>query len=192
MTTAQLHMIHDLAGEMSKDISHWIFNGMTFDRAHRIIEKLTVELREVERLGTEWTDDDVRARLRDYNKDDALYSIRIARPSQVIIAHTAGSDPMPRMIYKLLKRCDLDMAIEGALLSRTGRYATKEQREKRKLYRLIRAIYVCEWPLGELADLMEVDVRTIKNREEKAVSLITGWLNMRLAQVKASSHADLY
>jgi translation initiation factor 1 (eIF-1/SUI1) len=165
---------------------------MTFDQAHRIIEKLDKEQREIERLDKEWTEEDVRARLKEYNKDDALYDARIARPSQMNISHSSSADPMPRMIQKILKRADLDMAIEGALLTKTGRVVTREQREKRKLYRLIRAIYVSEWSMGELADSMEVDITTIRRREKKAVSLISGYLNMRLSQLKSNNHAGLY
>jgi hypothetical protein len=46
--------------------------------------------------------------------------------------------------------------------------------------------------MGELADLMEVDITTIRRREKKAVSLISGYLNMRLSQLKSNNHAGLY
>ena len=142
-------------------------------------------------MGKVWTEAEVRSRLRRYNNDDSLYDARIARPSQVCIAHTSVSDPMSRAVYRLLKRVDLDRAIEGALWPVGGRARTAEQRKRLKLYYVIRTLYVYEMQFSTLAILMNIDSRTVRRYEEEAVGLITGYLNMRLAQSKPNIDARL-
>ena len=123
-----------------------------------------------------WTPAEVRGRLRRYNEDDSLYDARIARPSQICIAHTSSSDSMPKMIYKILKRADLDMAIKGALLP--VRVITKEQKRKKRLYHLIRLAYVYDQGVEGVSESWDISRATAYRMESEAIGFIVDWLNL--------------
>lgn len=185
----QLRTIYELADKLNKDISHWKFNIMTFEQAHKAIAKLKDDLAEHERLKQIVTESEVRARLKRYNDDDALYDAKIARPSQISVSHTTDVDTMSRMIHKIIKRCDLERAIRGALLPANGESAsTKRQKQevkhKRRLYRLIRLIYVFEQGISGAALLCDLDRGNVCRYEQEAVCLITEYLNAQAEKQK--------
>ncbi len=138
----------------------------------------------MEERGMVWTEEEVRKRLKRYNEDDALSDCRIARPSQICIAHTASSDRMPRLVYRILKRVELEMAIRDALLP-MGKPVTKEQKRKKRLYHVIRLVYIVDMGMAETAEVMDVDRSTVYRWEGEAVGLSAGWLNRREERVRA-------
>jgi hypothetical protein len=182
MSGWQLNEIHRLADLLGKDISKVNFKKLNFDTAYNVIQKMTDDLAEVERIRGQWTEGQVRARLHQYNDDDSLYDAKIARPSSMNVSFTSSGDAMPRAILKILKRVDLERAIRGALLPPRGFRAKskkefQEIKKKDRLYRVIRLIYVFEQGVMGTARLLDEPHGNVSRDEKEAVSLITGYLN---------------
>jgi hypothetical protein len=182
MSGWQLNEIHRLADLLRKDISRWNFKKLTFETAYIAIQKMTDEWSEAERLRNQWTESQVRARLKKYNEDDSFYDAKIARPSQMNVSFTSSGDAMLRAMFKILKRVDLERAIRGALLPARGFRAKskkelQEIKKKDRLYRVIRLIYVLEQGVTGTAILLDMPHGNVSRDEKEAVSLITGYLN---------------
>lgn len=127
-----------------------------------------------------WTEKDVRERLKRYHEDDSLYDCSAVRMSHIKAGHSADDDGVGRRVYRLLKRAELDRAIEQALQLPPGeKIRTKKQADRVRLYYILRLIYVYDMSMATVAFLLRCHRSTVARWEQEAVGLVAGWLNRR-------------
>lgn len=125
-----------------------------------------------------WTEYDVRERLRKYNEDDSLYDCSAVQMSAIKYGYSSNDDGIAKRIYRLLKRAELDKAMEKALLLPPGeKIKTRKQEEQVRLYYLLRLIYIYDLGIRTTSFLLNRHRSTVARQEERAIGLVTGWLN---------------
>lgn len=129
-----------------------------------------------------WTETEVRDRLRKYSQDDALYDVYAARTSGVKYGYSRDSGGTPIKIYRLLKRWEVERAMNEALLPPDSRGArTKKEERKIFLYWLIKMLYINDWSMGTIGIITKISRKTLRAMENEAIGLITGKLNKKNA-----------
>lgn len=128
-----------------------------------------------------WTEREVRDRLKKYHDDDSLYDCSAVQMSAIKYGYSSNDDGIPKKVYRLLKRAELDRAMEKALLLPPGeKIKTKKQEEQVRLYYLLRLLYVYDLGIRTAAFILRMHRSTVARQEEKAIGLVTGRLNKGL------------
>lgn len=125
-----------------------------------------------------WTERDVRERLKRYHEDDSLYDCSAVRMSHMKVGYSVNDDGVGRRVYRLLKRAELDRAMEEALKP-WEKAQTKKQAHRVRLYYILRLIYVYDMSMAIVAFLLRCHRSTVARWEQEAVGLVAGRLNKR-------------
>jgi hypothetical protein len=114
-----------------------------------------------------WAPEEIEERLERYHEDDSLFDVPIARLAMVRVCGSSGGDPMVEKGYRLLKRAELDRAIQFLIF--TDNY----------LHTLIRVRYIRETPIDELEVLTGRPNGEIHTKIGKALEIMTKYLNKK-------------
>jgi hypothetical protein len=120
-----------------------------------------------------WTESEVRNRLRRYSEDDSLYDCQAVRMSHLNTGHSGDGDGIPRKIYRLLKRAEIERAMVDAFLPEDK----NSSHESIRMYHILRLIYIYELDIEGAALVLDKSQLEISWKESKAIWLVMKELN---------------